>query len=366
MSRIRNSVYGLALGDAIAYQTEFKDFDDAVSFYRFYGLSKKEHLIVSDDTQMSLALIAGIEDTLLAAYSGTETINKWIRQDIQSYMKYSKNLIPNVGKRYIEWAESPENCRAPGMACMSSLMSLSDKNSKIERQIVSRVYSRLTQRDIDWGEFGRELNAHSKGSGTVMRAPWLGLAAPLFPNESTLREFNIKEAQITHGHPTAIFGSLLTTKISSESLKGNIEIGDFRNYALSYIDSEYNKSFDSGWLELKQHVELSLSNVPESYKNSSAIEIDPSQFVGSSGTAENVLVTALILIDSFGNNPIEVLKRCMVSSGDSDTIGAVAGGLLGTVHKESIWDEHVHLVEPAYIDRLEHTIEFLEKTNEIS
>ncbi len=89
MSKIRNSVYGLALGDSIAYQTEFFDFHDAIKFHQTYGLAKRENLLVSDDTQMSIALIAGIEDTVR---SGTGTVSEWLNQDMQSYFKNSRQF----------------------------------------------------------------------------------------------------------------------------------------------------------------------------------------------------------------------------------------------------------------------------------
>jgi ADP-ribosylglycohydrolase len=50
----------------------------------------------------------------------------------------------------------------------------------------------------------------------------------------------------------------------------------------------------------------------------------------------------------------------MFTGGDSDTIGAVAGGILGAYYAENIWEEIEHLVEEQYVPELEDVITYME------
>jgi hypothetical protein len=60
---------------------------------------------------------------------------------------------------------------------------------------------------------------------------------------------------------------------------------------------------------------------------------DPSVHIGGGGwRAHETLVIALLAVDMFPGDGWEGLRRSVVSDGDSDTIGAVAGGLVGAAY----------------------------------
>jgi ADP-ribosylglycohydrolase len=45
--------------------------------------------------------------------------------------------------------------------------------------------------------------------------------------------------------------------------------------------------------------------------------------------AQETLVAALVAVDMFPASPLNALRRAVTSDGDSDTVGAVAGALIG-------------------------------------
>lgn len=340
MSKIRNSVYGLALGDAIAYRTEFSSFQDAVQEYGGEVLADlPSRLLVTDDTQMSLYLINGFRK----GYSPKKPFDE---QEFE--------IIEPIALSFIDWLHDGNNNRAPGNACISSLMLLNQEYfslSYMKKVLMQR------KKSIDGLLVGGTRNSNSKGSGTVMRSPWIGLlnAQNVIPDESLERFCDI-QASITHQHPTALHGSYLTALLTSKLYRGELKPGELGAFSLEFCKSHES---DLGWRDLVSAFNR-LEELPADYASIPAEEFDPSSVLGFHGTAENVLVTAVGIIDSHGGNPLDVLTRCTFTGGDSDTIGAVAGGMLGAYYEENVWSEVEHLVEEQYIPQLDDTVTYLE------
>lgn len=329
MSKIKNSVYGLALGDAIGYRTEFSTYSRAVSEYLDENLTEEtdDKLLVTDDTQMSLYLLDGF-------------LNAW--EDNPTYTGNSEHYIEEIANNFLIWLHDGDNNRAPGVACIESLMSLE-----------THFKNNPSSKDYYYGGSGRK---NSKGSGTVMRSPWIGLLnAKGALHDDELEDFCNKQSSITHQHPTALNASYLCALMTSEIYRGNIAFGELNDWALDYTFRQVG----FGWQELTEAFARK-QYLPENYTTSALSEFDPSIVFGQSGTAENVLATAVNMIDYFHDDPVQVLRRCMFTSGDSDTIGAVAGGMLGAGFEEDIWNGIKHLVEEKYVFILNDAICFLE------
>lgn len=330
MTKGRNSIYGLALGDAMAYRTEFLNFSQAVSRYGKEDLRNgTQKFIVSDDTQMSLYLLEAFQN----AYSPDKDFE-------HQYL----GLINEVAHQFLIWLRDPLNDRAPGNACLNSLSNLEPfLKEPADLQTVLSAGS-----------------PNSKGSGTVMRSPWLGLlhANNIIPDEH-FEMFCNAQSSITHQHPTALHGSYLTALLTSKLYTEEITPGRVKDFALDFIEQQDS---DRGWDELKASISL-IDTLPEGYAYSKATDIDPSRYLGSNGTAEDVLTTAIALVDNFGAEPLEVLKRCIYTSGDSDTIGAVAGGMIGAHYSGEIWAEVEYLVEEQYVQQLEDAAAYIDYTS---
>lgn len=329
MSQVKNSIYGLALGDTLGYRTEFLSFENAIAEYgseNIYELAPE--LLVSDDTQMSLYLLHGFAN----AYNPK-----------RSYATQEKDIIVSVANQFLIWLTDPENCRAPGNACIGSMREL-------ERTIV---------RGVNWKNafVGGAVNKNSKGSGTVMRSPWLGLlnATGTVPDESLESLCNL-QSSLTHQHPTALHASYLTALLTSKLFTGDLAPGQLKTFSEDFCASQPS---DLGWRELIRTLG-NIDDLPANYKRSHFSDCDASNIIGAHMTAENVLVTSIAYIDYFGDDAVEVLRRSMFNSGDSDTIGATAGGMIGAYYDEPIWDGLEHLVESNYIPKLDWAINYLE------
>lgn len=111
MSKIKNSVYGLALGDAIGYRAEFHSYAKALNDYLDEDLTEptEDRFLITDDTQMSLYLLDGF-------------LNAWEEQ--KRYTGNSDLYIEEIANNFLLWLHDGDNNRAPGVACIESLMSL--------------------------------------------------------------------------------------------------------------------------------------------------------------------------------------------------------------------------------------------------
>lgn len=346
MQKIENTVYGLAIGDSIGYPTEFLTWGNTVKYYKDNVMNPHRNLVVTDDTQMSIAMIEGIRQSI-------------INDDVELTEEQREfEMLNDVGREYVKWAFSVENDRAPGNATMEAM--------RTARMRMHRHFSTVEE----WSACHSK-DFLSKGSGTVMRAVWLGCMLPAFGNDERLMfQFSNNQSLITHGHPTAILGAWLTTKIAMELFEGNISIGGLRQFALDYMDendefftfrdgSKVRNEYD--WSELREAIKLTY-DAPLDYKDSDLCEVDPANIAGRAFTAETVLATALLLVDTFGQkDPFEVLERAMVSMGDTDTIGAIAGGLVGLGYDTPIWENKMYIIEENYMERLCNTIGFMNR-----
>ena len=162
--KFESVLFGLALGDALGYPTEFMKLPEIKQFYGAQGIQEPpDPALYTDDTQMSLALAEGLLDAGIDA-------------DLNSQMNA-------VGKRFVAWRNDLENHRAPGMTCITA----------VER----------FERGISWRESGI---VHSKGCGSAMRvAP---IACLYQHDERRLREVAEASGLITHGHSTAVAASI--------------------------------------------------------------------------------------------------------------------------------------------------------------
>lgn len=327
MSKIHNSIYGLSLGDAIGYRTEFIGYKDAVEMFGDENIkSLTEPLLVSDDTQMSLYMLKAFEET----YDHGRAFDE----------QFMEIMVATV-RQFLIWRRDPENYRAPGLACMGSLQAISQGIQKMQKG--QTLWDVVLEGDR---------NGHSKGSGTVMRSPWIGIlnAIGTIPDEE-LSSFASYQSSITHHHPTALDASYLTALLTSKLYKQELHPGQLEEFTRNFI-SQQEQSL--GWDEILDTMEL-MKRLPDADE-----EYDFSHYLGRQGTAECVLVTAIAIIDKHGRNPLEVLRRSMLSGGDSDTIGAVAGGMIGAYYDEPIWEGVEHLVEKLYVPQLDHVVAYIE------
>ena len=311
IDRISGSVFGLAYGDALGAKAEFLSVDEIVARWPPDGPRSLEGdpALVSDDTQMALAVGEAITRTLARP---ALTVNGAQR---------------DVSDAFADWFHSSDNARAPGLTCLAAAARLSQGFAWQQCTIV-----------------------HSKGCGANMRVTPIGLldlpdglttADGAAVTVATLAQM---QAALTHGHPTALAAADLTAFSVAALVAGAAPV-DLLDKCFAYADSqrfvyhedwlgtlwEHAQGVDTpeqyislGWSECTRSLEAVRRALVEPKP-----EVDPCEQVGSGWVAEEAIAAALLCFSLFPNEPVKALNRAVVSRGDSDSIAAITGALIG-------------------------------------
>src|SRR5579859_2791815 len=180
LDRFRGCILGLAVGDALGHPTEFVSSVRAIrGRWGAHGITSFEATerhpagTFTDDTQMSIAAARAL---IRAGHGGLE------------------RLMETLAEEFVAWAQSPENDRAPGAACMGGCQALAT--------------------GATWREAGV---AHSKGCGAAMRAAPFGLY--FGANPDALIRSAAAQSCLTHRHPTGIASSVAAAAAVAHALR---------------------------------------------------------------------------------------------------------------------------------------------------
>ncbi|POM23353.1 ADP-ribosyl-[dinitrogen reductase] glycohydrolase [Actinomadura rubteroloni] len=318
MTRASGSMFGLAYGDALGAPTEFLGLDEIRHRYGDGGPDGPEGdpWRVTDDTQMGLAVAEGLIEA-----GGDPS---------------PERLAAIWSRRFVAWAESPENDRAPGMTCLRACAGLAE----------GRPWAEATQ-------------AGSKGCGANMRVTPVGLV-PGWSDADRAGAAQL-QAALTHGHPTGLAASELTAftvRWLREGLEPSALPGALRDRAHAQRTTYHERwlgglwrqpGVDSpeafaarGWdecLAVLDRLDAALAAPDPS--------ADPCAATGAGWVAEEALATALLCFLLFPGDPVRAIRRGAVSSGDSDSIACLAGAFAGARHGLHAWPR-------AWADRIEY------------
>ena len=329
-SRLAGSLFGLAYGDALGKDTEFSTVAEIQRRFGPDGPSElPEPALVTDDTQMALAVGEGLVEVLSGEDGGTPR------------PLTPEALAPVWSRRFVEWARSPDNNRAPGMTCLRACGGLAEGKAWVDATV-----------------------AGSKGCGANMRVTPVGLVSGL--SSSTRAGAAQLQAALTHGHPTGLAASELTA-FATWWLLGGMLPQDLPG-ALRARAEQQREVYHHAWLgDLWKRGQ---DDSAESFmargwadclgvldRLDAALAVgdrisDPCQATGEGWIAEEALATALLCFLLFPDDPRAALRRAATTCGDSDSIAALAGAFAGAAHgieafpKE--WRERIE-----YADRLE-------------
>ena len=326
MNRVKGALFGVAFGDALGAPTEFMSIEKIARQYGPRGpRTLPEWAEVTDDTQMMLA----VGDALASATRTPEVT--------------AQTLEPRLRDRFLTWWDSPENDRAPGGTCMSAC----------RRMAYGAAWSVATDRN-------------SKGCGANMRVVPMGLARGL-TDEQRSGAAQL-QAAMTHGHPTALAASDLTAFAVHELANGAGTEGLLsamleRTYTHRYVYHDAwlgdlwkrrgvgspEEFIATGWDACFD----ALIGLDEALGELGP-DADPCEAGGGGWVAEQALATATYCLLRFPEDPVGVIARAAASSGDSDSIAAIAGGLAGAAYGAQAWPaEWFEQIEySAELDRL--------------
>ncbi|MEU1730856.1 ADP-ribosylglycohydrolase family protein [Streptosporangium sp. NPDC020145] len=299
-SRVRGSLLGGALGDALGAPVEFDSITDIRGRYGFAGVTGlvPDHRgrigLVTDDTQMTLFTVEGLirggdVPAVRHAYL------RWL--DTQRYPAPQRDRPHGTGRlREQGWLYAR---RAPGNACLSGL-----------------AYGPAAP--APFGEPG-PVNPGSKGCGTVMRSAPFGYGAP---DARHAFELAARCAQITHGHPTGYlaagaFAAMIHLVLAGEPLGQAVR-------GAAELLTDY-PSHEETSLALRAAVRLAAQGDPSPERVES---------LGGAWVAEEALAIAVYcaLAHPWPGELRQALLLAVNHSGDSDSTGAVCGNLLGALH----------------------------------
>lgn len=315
---------GLALGDALGFPTEF---NDVPSILAKCGPWREMELptpaLVTDDTQMTLALGRGIRETSERGVAGPERFAQLVRRE------------------YVAWYHSPETNRAPGNTCL--------------------VACRRLDSDLPWQQASQ---LGSKGCGANMRVAPVGLV-PWLTEEQRAGAAQLQSA-LTHGHPTALAASDLTARavhLLAQGAEPTGLVGLLRSYAYenrtryherwlgdlwTYAHDASPEAFMArGWDECLAVLERLAAAL-----RTPSPETDPCLATGDGWIAEEALATALLCFLQFPEEPVTALRRAACTKGDSDSIACLAGAFAGAHLGAGVWPAE-------WVERIEYGSELL-------
>jgi len=325
MGSATGAMLGLAIGDALGKPTEFQEFGEIAAGcpdWRELPLPKKA--LVTDDTQMTLALARGLRAALADGPLVPLRLELPVREE------------------FVEWWRSPANNRAPGMTCMKACW-------------------RLSKADRSWQDAS---DLGSKGCGANMRVAPLGLIREL--TERQLSGAAQLQSGLTHGHPTALAASELTAytvRWLAEGVAPGELPGRLRAHALAN-----RERYDEFWLgDLAAHAH---DHSPEAFIARGwdecvfvldrldaalarpSVDTDPCEITGAGWIAEEAFATALLCFLLLPDDPVAAVRRAAFSSGDSDSLACLTGAFAGARHGEAAWPQE-------WVRRIEYRDELL-------
>ena len=303
-------LFGSALGDALAAETEFLSVGEILRRFPPHGPQEPlgDPMRVTDDTQMALA----VGEALLEAN--------------RSYTP--ETLEGPLRRAFVTWADSPDNNRAPGMTCLTACAHL-------------KMGTPWTEATV----------ANSKGCGANMRVAPVGLLSGV--SEETRAAIAQFQAALTHGHPTALAASDLTAWTVADLAAGGNPASLPRRlcaYARSQCTVYHTDWLGTLWEGL-------LTATPEEFIARgwdeclgilAALDVaveqadraaDPCLITGAGWIAEEAFATGLLCFLLFPDDPAAAIRRAAVSSGDSDSIACLTGAFAGAYHGLAAWPE---------------------------
>ena len=312
--RIRGSLIGGAIGDALGYPVEFiYSFGEIQKRYGERGITRldtRQHwlddteqagkAVVSDDTQMTLFTANGL---LNAKKQGISLKYGLCRAYIEWYLTQIGKKSPKYKDCWISNVLELNHRRAPGNTCMSSL---------------DDIYR------------GKDPMNNSKGCGGVMRVAPIPLYAAV-QNRMSIDEADLlaaEAAEITHQHPLGYISAALMSHVIYRLA---LDVEPTRERLVRYIMegvATIRKQYQTYHNEVERMAELAERAI--FLLDNGKTDLENIGHLGEGWTGEEALAIALFCalkhFDSFEDAMIAAVNH----GGDSYSTGAVTGNILGT------------------------------------
>ena len=311
--RIRGSLIGGAIGDALGYPVEFiYSFREIQKLYGERGITRldiKQHwledaeqagkAVISDDTQMTLFTANGL---LNAKKQGILLKYGICRAYIEWYLTQVGKKSPKYRDCWISNVPELNHRRAPGNTCMSSL---------------DDIYR------------GKDSMNNSKGCGGVMRIAPIPLYATVQDRMSIEEADHLAgdAAEITHQHPLGFISAALMSHVVYR-LALNIEPtqDSMKHYIMEGV-AEMRKQYKAYHNDVERMTELAERAI--FLIDNGKTDLENIGHLGEGWTGEEALAIALYCALKHFDSFEEAMIAAVNHGGDSDSTGAVTGNILG-------------------------------------
>ena len=323
LDRIRGSLFGGAVGDALGYPIEFWNEQEIFSEYGPRGIQeyavdeKSGKALISDDTQMSLFTANGIliADTRAAMRGIGGIPHNYVAGSYQDWLltqEQSYDQVRWLRRGFVEGRTSwlldvPElySRRAPGNTCISALRQM--KNGESPGSV----------------DFPRN---NSKGCGGIMRVAPLALRYDFGEKLDKLDREGAEIAAITHGHPLGYMSAAVLVHIINRIVYPRQEMR-LKEIVLEALEAATEAFPGEPYLRtLDEIVRLAVSLSENGEK-----DIDNIHRMGEGWVAEETLAIAVYCALRYKDDFSAGITAAVNHKGDSDSTGAVAGNILGAL-----------------------------------
>lgn len=319
LDKIKGSLFGGAIGDALGYPIEFMSEEQIFNMYGLNGITDYEldektgKALVSDDTQMTLftadGMLVGETRLCLRGIGGiphnyiSKSYNDWLCTQQMRIEEFEEKR--RSGYFCTSWlCDVPElySRRAPGNTCISAIASRKE------------------------GSISKHIN-NSKGCGGVMRVAPIALHYDSVALECLDKE-SAEVAALTHGHslgymPAAVLSHILSLIVYPEvfaekkmTLK-EIVIDARDKVHDIFKDDKHIVELDA---IITKAIELSENDKPD---------LENIHELGEGWVAEETLAIAIYCSLKYQNDFSKGVIAAVNHNGDSDSTGAVTGNILG-------------------------------------
>lgn len=324
--RIRGSLIGGAIGDALGYPVEFiYDYRTIQKKYGEKGITRHDtthwwkeggeqdgKAWISDDTQMTLFTACGLlnaqEKLSAPAYRNYFSPDEIRKHSICSaYLEWYYTQICKPGRRPLNcWIrQCPEinQKRAPGHTCLGSLMEIHN---------------------------GREPHNNSKGCGGVMRvAPiaLFGLGEDRLSSMEAMDKLAAEAAEMTHQNPLGYIPAAMMAHIIYRLATDPAPT----RYALYAYTEEAMKTMDVLYPAHASNMEYMrmLVNKAFTFAASDLSDNESVELIGGGWVGDEALAIALYCAAKHFDDFEKAMIAAVNHAGDSDSTGAIAGNILG-------------------------------------
>lgn len=325
--KIRGSIVGGAVGDALGYPVEFWPLSSIKKKFgekgiTSYVLQENGKAVISDDTQMTLFTANG----LLNGLANADKYGDLTSAVVEAYGEWYQTQNPeskDLHAPHACWIRDIEElnvCRAPGLTCLDAL------------------------RDV------AHVRNNSKGCGGIMRVAPVALALyaqnqrlaanrdceleSLYSRE-TIAKLGGDCAAITHNHPLGYMSAALFVDVLYQLMSSRGTFGEFAvdimyrmtEVAMKRLSSIYTKEREVEELaNLKsitdQAIRLAMSDVADE---------EAIAQLGEGWVAEEAWAIALYCVMKHPDSFEDAIIASVNHSGDSDSTGSICGNLMGAI-----------------------------------